>query len=177
MLSIRIFASGIAGEDGARGRQPVRARHGHVHHHHARLQLVGQANGFLAGARLAHDRDRRIVLEQAAEAAPHQRVIVDEQDGDRLSHAECQTPSSAPEAYQRAAVARPQELERAADQLGALAHRHQAQPARRGAGVEALAVILDLELQGAGARSAASPRRARVPACRATLLIASCSTR
>ena len=37
--------------------------------------------------RLADDRDRRIVLEHAAEAAPHQAVIVGQQDGDLSSHA------------------------------------------------------------------------------------------
>ena len=44
----------------------------------------GQPDRLLAVARLADDRDRRIVLEQAPEAAAHQRVIVDEQDGDLL---------------------------------------------------------------------------------------------
>ena len=47
------------------------------------LSCRGQPDGFLAVARLADDDHRRVVLEQAAEAAPYQAVIVGEQDRDR----------------------------------------------------------------------------------------------
>ena len=44
----------------------------------------GQADRFVAVAGFADHDDRRIVLEDAAEAAPDQAVIVGEQDGDRV---------------------------------------------------------------------------------------------
>ena len=51
------------------------------------------------------------------------------------------------EAHQRAAVVRRQELDRAAEQLRPLAHRHQAEAPPRAVRLEARAVILDLELE------------------------------
>ena len=76
---------GRALEDRRGGRQAARAGHGRVHHDDVRLQLGGQRDRFVAVARFADDRDRRVVFEQAAEAAPHERVVVGEQDGDRVA--------------------------------------------------------------------------------------------
>ena len=66
---------------------------------------------------------------------------------------------------------------RAAEQLGALAHGDEAEPAPRSAGSMPVAMILDFQLDQRSVSIAAAPRRASAPECRATLLSASCSTR
>src|SRR5204863_10161483 len=57
-------------------------RHRGIHHDDMRLEPAGERDRFLAVLRLADDGDRRIVLEQATEAAADHRVIVSEQDID-----------------------------------------------------------------------------------------------
>ena len=51
------------------------------------LSSAASAIGFVAVAGFADDGDRRVVFEHAAEAAAHQAVIVDQQDGDLIRHA------------------------------------------------------------------------------------------
>ena len=67
---------------------------------------------------------------------------------------------------------------RAAEQRGALAHRHQAEArAARLSGIDAPCRGPRPRAPAHPARSAAAPTRASAPECRATLLSASCSTR
>ena len=66
--------------------QTTGARHGRIHDDHMRLQLRHQTNGFIAVAAFADHRDARIVFEQTPESAPHEGVIVNQQDSDFVGH-------------------------------------------------------------------------------------------
>ena len=76
---------GALGENRARGGEPAGSRHRGIHHHDLRRQLLDQPNRFLSVARFPDDGDRVVVFQQTPEAAPHQGMIVDEQDGDLVA--------------------------------------------------------------------------------------------
>ena len=74
-------------ENLSRGFQAVHLRHGAVHHHHLRLQLLRQTNRFRAVAGFAGHLDIRLVFENAPESAPHQAVVIHQQDRNFIRHA------------------------------------------------------------------------------------------
>src|SRR5690606_34534433 len=78
---------------GLRGLEPARAGHRAVHHDDGGAQFEREADGLFTIARLSRDADGRIVLQEPAEAPPHQRVIVDEQNGDGVCHAAAPVPT------------------------------------------------------------------------------------
>ena len=143
------------------------------------FRLPASANRFVAVARLADDVDRRVVFEQAAKAAPDQRVIIGEQNRDLSCHVNrvigasrrrCCLRCGTVNAHQRSAFRRPQKLDRAAEHLGALAHGDEAEPAARARPASSpVAVILHVQLDHAVLRVAAAPTRLSAPECRATL--------
>ena len=51
-----------------------------VHHHHGGLELLGEPDGLGPITSLSHHRDVRFVFQNSAEAAPHQSVVVDQQN-------------------------------------------------------------------------------------------------
>ena len=90
-----------------------------------------------------------IVLEQAAEAAPHQRVIVGEQHRDPVRHRRvcgCVCHRGTTSDTRVPPAGGRDHVDRAAHELGALAHGHQAQSARPARGRQAGSVVLDLEV-------------------------------
>jgi hypothetical protein len=68
-------------EDPARGLDARDARHVQVHHDHVRRQLRGQLHAVLAVRRLAHH-VQLLGLQQVAEAAPEELVVVDQDYAD-----------------------------------------------------------------------------------------------
>jgi hypothetical protein len=74
---------GRDGSDGAGGLDPAGARHAHVHDHDVRCQLADAADRLDPVRGLADDLDVGLVVEDAVEPAPEQRVIVDDHDPDR----------------------------------------------------------------------------------------------
>ena len=62
---------------------PVEDRHAHVHQDHVRPDRFGLPDSVEAVARLTHDRDRRIGVDDAAQAGTDQRLVVREQHADR----------------------------------------------------------------------------------------------
>jgi hypothetical protein len=87
MLRIRTAVSGAALQDVARRHRAVHAGHGEIHDHHLRLEFGGELHGLVAVFGFADHGNRRVVLQHAAEAAPHQAVVVHQQDGNRrFSH-------------------------------------------------------------------------------------------
>ena len=73
--------SGRRSQNLARRHRAVHAGQREIHHDHARDELGGQLHGLVPVARPRPPRDLRVVLQHAAEAAPHQAVIVHQQDG------------------------------------------------------------------------------------------------
>ena len=125
----------------------------------------------------ADDLDRRVVFEQPAEAAPHQGVIVGEQDRE---FGVIQSPwPRRPGRVSRTSVPPSRGSRNSSVPPSSSARSRIAtspRPAARGPVPRPLPVILDLELEAAVL--APKPDQARLtPECRATLLIASCSTR
>src|SRR3984885_8418250 len=51
-----------------------------VHYDHARLELRSQADGLLPVTRLTHNFHIRLIFEHAPETAPHQAVVIHQQD-------------------------------------------------------------------------------------------------
>ena len=82
MLSISIAASGIGSRIARVAARPLVPGMAQSMTMTRGFSVLGQADRFVAVAGLADDDDRRVVLEQPAEAAPHERVIVDERHGD-----------------------------------------------------------------------------------------------
>ena len=68
--------------DAAGGVEPVDAGHADVHEHDVGAMLERQAHRLLAVGRLADDGDVVLRVEQRPEAAPHQRLVVGDDDGD-----------------------------------------------------------------------------------------------
>ena len=79
MLRISTAVSGAVLQNLARGLYAIESGHGHIHHDHARMQLLRQLDGFLAVGGFAHHGYVRIVLQHAPEALAHQPVIVHQQ--------------------------------------------------------------------------------------------------
>ena len=119
--------------------QPVHLRHGHVHDDDVGFELLDERDALEAVAGLADHRDVGVVFEDAPEPLPHQRVVVDEDDADRLRagvFSQCVPPlrarpacrsrappsAGAPDATIDPAGGCRRERELAAHQLGALAH-------------------------------------------------------
>ena len=114
-----------------------------------RLERLRQRDRFVAVGRFAHDVDRLVVFEDAAEAAPDERVVVGEQHGDlrcqtwRLRCASRHTSrTSVPPRRPKNSIVPPTSAARSriADDAEPAPWRH---------GGDAGAVILDLELQEA----------------------------
>ena len=61
---------------------PSMPRHPHVHQHDVGVELAGAADGLDAVRRLAHDLDVRLGLQQGAQTAPHERVVVGDEQAD-----------------------------------------------------------------------------------------------
>ena len=59
--------------------ETVDVRHTHVHQDHVGPQLPRGGNRFQPVARLAHDLDLRLGLEDHAESGTHERLVVDDQ--------------------------------------------------------------------------------------------------
>ncbi len=60
------------------------ARHRHVHDHHIGPKRLDPLQSPFAVARLPHDREPGLALEQRTKALPHQGMVVDEEDRRRL---------------------------------------------------------------------------------------------
>src|ERR1700685_3447224 len=67
--------------------QSTHARKSAVHHDQLRAQLLRQLNCLSTVAGFPDYRDVACVLEDAPEAAAHQAVVIDQQDGDFIGHA------------------------------------------------------------------------------------------
>ncbi len=70
------------GDDRAGRLDAVHAGHAHVHQHHVGVELAGAADGLHAVRRLAHDLDVRLGLQQRAQTAAHERVVVGDEQAD-----------------------------------------------------------------------------------------------
>ena len=66
-------------QDAHGARDTVGARHPNVHEHHVRSMLGGDADGLLAVAGFADNRQVGLRVDEHAHAAPEQRLVVDEQ--------------------------------------------------------------------------------------------------
>ncbi len=78
--------------------QAVHFRHGAVHHHHLRLKLLGQPNRFCAIAGFARHYDVRFVFQNAPEPAPHQAMVIHQQDRNFIRHVNPVSPPGFPSA-------------------------------------------------------------------------------
>src|SRR5207245_2507820 len=80
------FRAGLG--EPARRLEPVDARHADVHQHDVRAVPERELDRLPALARLADHLDRRVELEQLAEARPDERLVIDDQDanGHRSSY-------------------------------------------------------------------------------------------
>jgi hypothetical protein len=76
----------IAAGQLADGGEAVAAGHPQVQQDQARIEALGQAYGLVAVGCLADHLDAGHRRQQRPEASAEHRVVVGEQDGDRLSH-------------------------------------------------------------------------------------------
>jgi hypothetical protein len=76
----------MQGEDLTRGFQSVHAGHGAIHDDDLWMKLGGEFDGFRTVARFADDGNVGLILENAAETAPDQGMIVDQQNGNFVRH-------------------------------------------------------------------------------------------
>ena len=77
----------------ASGRDPVDPRHPHVHQHDVGTGTAGLRDGRRAVVRLADHDDVRLGLEDRAQAAPDERLVVDQQHLDGVGHRDVQVGS------------------------------------------------------------------------------------
>ena len=68
-------------------RHAVEPRHHQVHQDHVREEARCGLHGVLAVDRLAHDLDPLLQLEESSQPFPDDRMVVDDEHADRLSHA------------------------------------------------------------------------------------------
>ena len=82
MLRIRIAVSGAVRRMWRVATAPFMLGSREIHHHHLRLKFGGKLHGLMAVLGFADHANRRVVLQHAAEAAPHQAVVIHQEHGD-----------------------------------------------------------------------------------------------
>ena len=82
----------------SRSLQTVHAGQSAIHHHHLRMKFFRELDGLLAVACFADDFHVGLILEHAAETAPHQAVIIHQQYCDLLFHKTLFSPWERPDA-------------------------------------------------------------------------------
>ena len=148
----------------------VQARHHEVEQDHVGVGARGGVHGDLAVARLGHDLDVVLEVEERAQPLADHRVVVGEQDAD---HAGISSRTVVPSPSVGGDLQRPAELGRA------LLHRRQPEPLPahlRAVGIEAAAVVGDLQDE-ALLEPCSAPRCASAPAWRSALPSASWAIR